>query len=522
LPFSRIQSDGPDDHDRPGAGATEAWRLQRAAEAVMASIGDDFFRDLCDNTDDLIQSVTPDGRFLYANKAWHRILGYTEEDLREVRLFDVIHPSCRDQCAAILKEVMHGKGSVLVEAVFKSKDGRKVEVEGTASCRFESGKPVSTRSILRDVTERNEAREQLERLWTLSLDLLCVANLEGYFTQVNPAFEKLLGYSQEEILSRRFVEFIHPDDRAATEKAVVSLAEGRNVVDFQNRYMDASGRYRWLSWRSAAPSGGRGLIYAVARDVTLAKRNEEIMKAQAADLARSNTDLESFAYVASHDLRAPLRAIANLADWIEEDLPGETPPRIAEHLARLRGRLERLENLTGDLLEISRAGAIQISSEKVDTALLVSDLAEELAPPPGIKVTPRFGLPSFETARPALEQVLRNLIDNAIKHHDRPDGRIVVSSVDVGEFIEFTVADDGPGIPDAERSRIFDMFHRLRGNEQVEGTGIGLAMAKRIVERMGGSIRAQGASERGTSFVFTWPRKMPEPLESDAENPDRR
>ncbi len=480
----------------------------------------DLFRDICDNAEDLIQSVAPDGRFLYANAAWHRILGYTDEDLKKTRLFDVIHPSSRDHCAALLREVLTGPAPVHIEAVFKTKDGRKVDVEGSTSCRFEGGKPVATRTILRDVTARNQARDQLERLFKLSLDLLCVAGVDGYFKKINPAFTRVLGYSQRELLSRRFVEFIHPEDRAATDKEIERLANGQEVVDFVNRYLAADGTYRWLAWRSA-PMQELGLIYAVARDVTESRRIERLIKRQAEELSRSNADLEQFAYVASHDLRAPMRAMANLADWIEEDMPGQLPEKVRGHLEKLRRRLEHLERMTESILEHSRAGSSNEAATRIDTALLVKDLGDELAPPPGFRVVPAFGLPGLETARAPIEQVFRNLIGNAIKHRDRDNGRVEVSARDLGDQYEFRVEDDGPGIPPAERETIFQMFHRLGPAETIEGSGIGLALVKRIVERHGGLVRVEPREGRGAAFIFTWPKKLWVAAEDDAPDTHR-
>lgn len=488
---------------------------------MVAQEDRDFFRDLCDGADDLIQSVAPDGRFLYANKAWHHILGYTARDLERIRLFDVIHPSCWEHCAAALKKLAAGEPSVHIEAVFKAKDGHKVDVEGTASCRFENGKPVSTRGIFRDVTERNRASDQLERLFNLSLDLLCVAGVDGYFKLINPAFERVLGYSGEELLSRRFVEFVHPDDREATEVEIQRLAEGHPVVDFENRYLAANGEYRWLAWRSA-PIQDRGLVYAVARDVTESKKMERLLKHQARELERSNSDLEQFAYAASHDLRAPMRAMANLADWIEEDLPGGAPEKVRGHVDKLRERLARLDDLTTSILEYSKVGHEKEGIRKVDTALLVSDLAAEISPPKGFKVAPDFSLPSFETARTPFEQVLRNLIGNAVVHAGRPEGRATVSAVELDDMYEFRVADDGPGVPPEEREKIFEMFHRLRAGDGPRGAGMGLALVKRIVERHGGSIRVEPADPHGSVFIFTWPKKLPFDGPQNAEDPDRR
>jgi PAS domain S-box-containing protein len=302
----------------------------------------DLFRDLCENATDLIQSVAPEGRFLYVNRAWLDTLGYGREEVDGLTVFDVIHPDSREHCERVMRDVMRGEQAMRIEAEFRAKDGRKIAVEGTAQCMFRDGNPVATSGIFRDVSDRARARDELDRLFNLSLDLLCIAGTDGYFKHINPAFERVLGYTRQELLSRSFIEFVHPDDRQGTLREVENLASGRLVVDFRNRYRARDGSFRWLAWR-ASPLADQGLIYAVARDVTDEKRMQELMARQSAELARSNADLEQFAYVASHDLRAPLRAIANLSEWIEEDMPAELPEKVKGHIEKLRRRVERME-----------------------------------------------------------------------------------------------------------------------------------------------------------------------------------
>jgi len=465
------------------------------------------FRDFCENANDLIQSIAPDGSFLYVNKAWRETLGYTEGDVEALNIFDIIHPDSRSHCEEMLAALMAGKPRAQIDADFVTKEGERIPVHGSVSCRFEDGEPKATRGIFRDMRGKKRAEADLDRLFSLSLDLMCIAGVDGYFRQVNPAFETSLGYGKEELLSRQFIEFVHEDDQAKTIAEVERLGQGLPTVDFENRYLAKDGAYRWLAWR-AMPLKDLGLIYAVARDVTEQKHAEETMARQAEELARSNAMLEEFAYAASHDLQAPLRAIATLVEWVEEDFPDEVPQDVGVHLGKLRIQVQRMQNLTDDLLAYSRAGRVEEVVLAVDTAELVEEVAELLAPPEGMVIAADTDLPKLATARSPLEQVFRNLIGNAIQHHDRDEGRIAVSAVDRGGDFEFGVTDDGPGIPIEDHDRVFTMFHRVGSSERAESTGIGLALVKRIVEIHGGRVWLDSPGKRGATFRFTWPKKM--------------
>ncbi|MFH1575092.1 MAG: ATP-binding protein [Acidobacteriota bacterium] len=349
--------------------------------------------------------------------------------------------------------------------------------------------------------------EELDRLFILSLDLLCVAGVDGFFRHINPAFVRVLGYSEEELLSRSFLEFVHPEDREGTLREVERLAQGLPVVDFQNRYRAQDGTYRWLAWRSA-PWAERGLIYAVARDITEQRRTQELLVRQSEELARSNADLEQFAKVASHDLRTPLRHVANLATWIEEDMPTELPENVRSNLRRLRGMVRPMEKLTDGILSYARAGRDRGKICTVDTDSLLKELVHLLAPPEEFTVSWDPGMPVFETDASALEQVLRNLIDNAIKHHGRRDGRVTIAARELPDSYEFTVSDDGPGIPVHLRGEIFAMFRKGRSGDEAEGNGIGLALVQRIVEGYQRRVWVESTEGGGATLRFTWPRTI--------------
>ncbi len=462
---------------------------------------DVLFRDLCENASDLIQSVTPDGRFIYVNQAWLRSLGYRREEVADLNIWDIVHPDSREHCERLMRQVMGGQPETRIEADFCRKDGERIHVQGSAGCRLADGKPVGTVGIFRDVTRNQRATEERNRLFELSLDLLCVAGTDGFFKQINPAFEKTLGYDAEELLSRSFLEFVHPDDRPGTVEQIQILKEGRPVIDFQNRYLAKDGTYRWLDWR-ATPLPGTELVYAVARDVTEQKRIELQLSRRTEELARSNSELEQFAHVASHDLRAPLRAVANLAEWIREKLPDEASDKVRQHLHQLRTRVERMQSLTEELLRYARAGTGPAEIVHVDTGEMLREVVAFLAPPAGFAIEIDPGMPVLKTNRATLEQVFRNLIENAIKHHDRDRGRIEISARRLDGVHEFVVSDDGPGIPPESHDEIFEMFSGARSQE---GSGISLALVKRVIERQGGKITVESQADRGASFRFVWP-----------------
>jgi len=246
---------------------------------------------------------------------------------------------------------------------------------------------------------------------------------------------------------------------------------------------------------------------------------EQRVAERTAELARSNRELDQFAYAASHDLKAPLRAIDNLANFITTDAADILTTASQEHLAKLRGRVKRMEKLLNDLLAYSRAGRIQLSPQRVDTRVMVTELVEEIEPPLGFTVLIDEALPILATARVPLELVLRNLIDNAIKHHTRCDGQVAIAAQDCGDHVEFSVIDDGPGIAEQYHTRIFELFQTLKPRDQVEGSGMGLAMVKKIVESQGGAIRIESSENHGTAFYFTWPKQLSKTFKA-AATPD--
>ena len=228
------------------------------------------------------------------------------------------------------------------------------------------------------------------------------------------------------------------------------------------------------------------------------------------ELERSNAELDSFAYVASHDLKAPLRGIRNLANWVREDIETQASDDTKNNLMLLSRRVDRLDSLLDSLLAYSRVGRKAVTAERVETGRLVAEVADYLAPPPGMVVEAVAPMPVVFAPKAPLELVLRNLIQNAIKHHDRSTGQVTVSGTQEGHWWVFSVQDDGPGIAPEFHERIFQMFQTLKSRDEVEGSGMGLAIVRKWVESQGGSIRVESTPpERGTRFVIHWPVGAP-------------
>lgn len=287
-----------------------------------------------------------------------------------------------------------------------------------------------------------------------------------------------------------------PEELALTHARLEAEAQERRRVEEQLRLTNASLEER-IRLRVHEADEARLRAEAYLRE--LGRQKDE--------LSASNAELEQFAYAASHDLKAPLRAIDNLSQWIAEDLGDDSSPAVKEHLTLMRQRVRRMSRLLDDLLAYSRVGRQQHATEPINLAEMLRDLIESLRPArPGFSFEVQAELRPFEGAAVPLRQVLQNLISNAMKHHDRDDGCISIQAVDKGSTVCITVADDGPGIEPRFHERIFQVFQTLKPRDQVEGSGIGLALVRKILDVHGGSVRVDSDLKRGASFEVTWPK----------------
>ncbi len=329
-----------------------------------------------------------------------------------------------------------------------------------------------------------------------------------------------------------YVDRLQPADRERMQKVIAQAIETQSSYAVEHKIVLPDGTERWILGRGTVlcdEDGRASRVRGTAQDITeqrdaenralalyreqyereRAEREREELRRRAEELAvlaaaleRTNHELDAFAYAASHDLRAPLRGIANLSQWIEEDLKDSLSDDTREMLALMRSRMHRMESLIDGILQYSRAGRAHEQPVSVDVGRLVRETIDLLAPESAV-ISVQVDMPVILAEVTPLQQVFQNLIGNAIKHGG--DGvQIDIEARDAGAFWEFSVTDDGPGVPREYHERIWGIFQTLEPRDRVEGTGIGLSLVKKLVEAQGGEVGITSSAGAGARFWFTW------------------
>jgi PAS domain S-box-containing protein len=404
------------------------------------------------------------------------------------------------------------------DTVRMRKDGTRISVSLTASpIHDESGEIVGVSTQARDISSTRRALDHAEQhLRGAFRDApigMCVFTLEdgafGRVQQANPEMTRLLGYGQDEIAALSPGDLTHPDDAAGEAALLDDLVSGRRTsygIEKRNRHKD--GRWIWVWVTVSALEGDRAPRAALAHmlDITERKRGEGELELTRANLERSNAELDQFAYVASHDLKEPLILLSAYARMLEDRHGEALDDEGLTFLGHVRDEAARMKSMIDDLLDYSRletradeASAVDLG-EALDTALrtLAARIEES-----GARVDVRGQLPVVDGSPSQFERLLRNLVANAIKFRASAAPAVELWADRGGDEWIVCVQDNGIGIDPAKANRVFDVFQRLHSQDRYEGTGMGLAICKRVVERHGGRIWVEPAADGGSVFKFT-------------------
>lgn len=466
--------------------------LNRAVRRLQES--EERYRDLVESASDLIQVTGPDGGLHFANRAWRRRLGYPDPTgMPLARFLEPEGLAAFDRAAA-------GEPVDVLQATFRTAGGEPVLVEGRLTVRHEAGRVEAVRGIFRDLSEDRVRQEEIDRFFHLSLDLIAISGPDGTFRQLNPVWERVTGWSREELKARPILEFLHPEDREFSDQQRRLLREGGEVVGVENRFRCKDGHYVWLRWRAQADPA-RTLVFAVAQDVTEARAVERMK--------------DEFIAIVSHELRTPLTSIRGSLGLLGGGALGELSGRAQRLIDIALTNTDRLVRLVGDILDLERMqsgnAVLDRRAVPVEELLVVAEdvvrrLAEERAL--RLEVLPCPGDVWADPDR--IVQVLTNLVGNAVKFSP-PDSTILVTAEREGGGVRFAVRDQGRGIPADRLASIFERFVQVDASDARDrgGTGLGLPISRSIVEQHGGRIGVESVVGEGSTFWFTLPAGKP-------------
>ena len=473
-------------------------------------------------TDNIVVVTDIKGKITWVNDAFTKLTEFESHEVVGKTPGSFLQgPETSDETRAQMREAIRSQKSFSGEIYNYTKDGRGYWLSISITPMVnEEGEVVGFMAIELDITAKKESERELEEarqtlkfaiegnkygLWDWD-----VPSNEVFFSDV---WKSMLGYKPDEIKDSfdSWENLVHPDDIEYARSEINDYLNGtveNYVAEF--RMKAKNGLYLWIlsigKALSFTPEGKPKRIIGTHQDITNRKRSEQQLEQYALDLERINSELDKFAYIVSHDLKAPLRAINNLSEWIEEDLEDMMNEENKEQMSLLRGRVKRMENLINGILHYSRAGRTKAEKRVVDTQKLIEEILANLDAHSIMDVKMGNDFPKVFAEPIALEQVFSNLISNAIKYNDNNKPELKIGFKDLGKSYEFSVSDNGPGIDPQFHEKVFVIFQTLQSRDTHESTGVGLAIVKKIVEDHNGEIRIESSEGNGTTFFVLWPR----------------
>ncbi|EMI55687.1 PAS domain-containing sensor histidine kinase [Rhodopirellula sallentina] len=468
--------------------------------------------------------ILEDASFLYANQHACEKLKYSPEEMSKMKVFDIT-PRYQLVSWQDTWEKFKTHKRTQHESTHRDSEGNEFPILVNVTYNDDAADQPFLIVHTYDLTQSQRDRQQL----LLAIKAAKVGfwdyDLESGNVYVSPELYHQVGMQVGEKWDVDvWTGILHPEDHDQAVACLEEFQSGRDE-EYLNVYRlkHSDGGYRWFESRGQFVTDTTGKhirMVGTQVDITTQKSTEEevrkmLQKSEAVSqsLARSNRDLEQFAYVASHDLRAPLRGLIHLTSWVREDAADaniELPDNVLEHLRKMHDQVERMDALLSGLLEYSRVG----NRNHMQRSVRLQDILKDSVELSDVPETFEIVLPekdiTWVTVREPLQRVFQNLIDNAVKHHDRDQGKIAITCQETASDYVFSVIDDGPGIDDKHHGKVFEIFQKLHPSAGDEGAGLGLTIVQKLVQTAGGQIEIHNASPRGTEFRFTWPKEITE------------
>ena len=482
-------------------------RLEEQLRTTLASIGDG------------VISTDPQGKVVFANKVAQSILRTPESGLLGRKLEDVFHivnEFTRDIVRNPIERVLR-EGAIVGLAnhtILITRDGAEIPIDDSAApIRSDTGELQGAVLVFRDISERRRAEindRLLASIIESSDDAIISKDVNGVVTSWNRGAERMFGYTAQEMIGRPIVTIADPANPGEMPAILERIRRGERLDHFHTKRRAKNGNILEISLTVSPIRDAEGRIVGaskVARDITPQLRTQETLSAQNAELHRANADINQFAYAVSHDLREPLRNIANYAELLVRRFPEESTGDAERFKGFILQGVTRMETLLNDLLTYSLLGGNQEQPPAMlDCNEIVAKTLQNLhtAIAENQAVITHDPLPQVLAHEPHLTQLFQNLISNALKYRGDAPPRAHIRVQRQDRFWRFSVTDNGIGIEPQYFQKIFGIFKRLHG-KAVPGTGIGLAICTRVVERYGGTIWVESQPGQGSTFFFTMP-----------------
>lgn len=459
-------------------------------------------------------TIHRDGKLLFVNQAGLALFGAASEDeLIGSSVNELIHYSYREKIAKRVEEmVKYMKQVPVIDISIKRLDGTYLDVSvASTPVLYHSIPHVIT--ILRDITERKkneEIKNQLASIVLNSGDAIYAMSIDGQIQSWNPGAEKLYGFSQRDAIGRN-ISIVIPDFKQNELNHILNkVAKGERIESLETKRQRRDKKIIDVSLTLSPIWDEAGIVTsvsAISRDITFKKQVEEELRRYAEELALSNEELYVFSYAASHDLQEPLRSIQNFLETLNKKYKKRLGPEMEEQISAADDGVTRMYRLITDFLMYSRVGTERAVKEEVDCNLALKDAIAnlELAIKESKATIKQFTLPKIYGNFVQITQVFQNLIANAIKYQGENTPSIDISAEKKDGMWLFAVKDNGIGIEQWFSERIFIVFQKLHDHRKYPGSGIGLALCKRVIEKHGGKIWFESEVGKGTTFLFTLP-----------------